>query len=251
MQPLFRLVGLFIFGLAIFSINTAEAQIFDGEFSFGFAGGITATDQGDINELQSRANARSTVSAGQLGNAWEVAGIFQYRYKGSFLALQIRPGFFYQSEDGSDSSGIDHEYGVSGYTIFPTARFHMLESDVMKFYSQFGLGYGYASGTIKEADSAGTGTAEVEFSGGDIGWQVGLGAEFCFLGGAHCVLIEGNYRFLEIDRVTADKQSGTFASDSISQPTGGGKGEVEYDDKDLSVDLSGIQGLIGYIFHFK
>lgn len=218
----------------------ASAQFFEGTFSLGIAGGITATSQGDINELQSRANARATISAGSLGNAYEAAGIFQYRYNGSFVALQFRPTYFYQNEDGSAAAGGSYEYGVSGYTIFPVVKFHMLESDVMKFYSQLGIGYGVASGVVKED------TAKVEFSGGDLGYMAGLGAEFCFTQ-AHCFMVEGNYRFLVIDRVTSDSNSGTFASGSISQA----QGEVEYDNRDLKVDLSGIQGFVGYIFHME
>jgi len=218
----------------------ASAQIFEGSFSLGFAAGITATDQGDINELQSRANQRSAISAGQLGNAWEGAGIFQYRYKGSILAIQLRPTYFYQNEDGKDGAGGKYEYGVSGYTIFPVAKFHMLESDSIKFYSQLGIGYGVASGVIQED------TAKVEFSGGGLGYMGGLGAEFCFMK-AHCVMVEGNYRFLTVDRVTSDSSSGTWASDSISQASG----EVEYDNHDLKVNLSGIQGFVGYIFHME
>ena len=225
----------------------AQGGLFSGEFAFGLSGGITATAQGDINELQSRANTRETISTSSLGNAWEIAGVLQYRYDGSFLALQLRPAFFLQSEDGRAANGEGYEYGVSGYTIFPMAKFHMLEDDSIKFFSQIGIGFGYVSGEIKE------GPAEVEFSGNDIGYQVGLGAEFCFMGGIHCVSVEGNYRFMVIDRVTSDKFSGTnFDSGSISQPnTGQPTGEVEYDNKDLKIDLSGVQGLVGYIFHFK
>lgn len=225
----------------LFLSQSAFAQIFEGTFSLGLAAGITAADQGDLNELQSRANAREGgISTGQLGNAWEFAGIFQYRYNGSFLAIQLKPTFFFQKEDGSNSAGQNFEYGISGYTIFPTAKFHMLESDLMKFYSQLAIGYGYVTGNIEEAG------AKVEFSGGDLGYLAGLGAEFCFTK-SHCIMVEGNYRFLMIDRVSSNSSSGTFASDSITQANG----EVEYDNRDLKVNLSGIQGYVGYIFHME
>ncbi len=228
-------------------ISHQASAFFEGTFSLGFAAGITAADQGDMNELQSRANTREGgISTGQLGNAWEFAGIFQYRYSGSMLAIQLKPTYFFQSEDGKNAAGTSFEYGVSGWTIFPTAKFHMLESDTMKFYSQLAIGYGFASGTIKEEDASGSGNATVEFSGGDLGYLAGLGAEFCFTK-SHCIMVEGNYRFLKISRVTSDKSSGTFDSDSISQSSG----EVEYDNKDLSINLSGIQGYIGYVFHME
>lgn len=227
--------------ISLFISHQASAQFFEGTFSLGLSAGITAADQGDLNELQSRANTREGgISTGQLGNAWEFAGIFQYRYNGSFLAVQLKPTFFFQSEDGSNAAGESFEYGVSGYTIFPTAKFHMLESDFMKFYSQLAIGYGYASGKIKEAGGS------VEFSGGDLGYLAGLGAEFCFTK-SHCISVEGNYRFLEIDRVTSDSSSGTFAANSITQANG----EVEYDNRDLKISLSGIQGFVGYIFHME
>ena len=110
-----------------------------------------------------------------------------------------------------------------------------------------GIGFGYVDGDVNE------GPAEVNFSGSDIGYQVGLGAEFCFGDGSHCMSVEGNYRFLVIDRVTADDFSGTnFDSGSISQPNDTIRaGEVEFDNKDLQIDLSGVQGLVGYVYHFK
>lgn len=244
---LFAVATCFYSSFAFSQYGGGGGGLFSGTFSLGVSGGITATGQGDINELQSRANSRETISTSSLGNAWEIAGYIQYRYSGSFLALQLRPAYFLQQEEGNASNGEDYEYGVSGYTIFPMAKFHMLEDESIKFFTTVGVGFGYVSGEIVE------GPASVEFSGNDIGYQVGLGAEFCFLGGFHCITVEGNYRFLVIDRVTADDFSGTeFDSGSITQPnTGQTAGEVEFDNKDLRIDLSGVQGLIGYVYHFN
>ncbi|MEO0335584.1 MAG: hypothetical protein AAF202_04290, partial [Pseudomonadota bacterium] len=233
--------------IALSQYGSSGGGLFSGDFALGIAGGITATGQGDINELQSRANRRETISTSALGNAWEISGYLQYRYANSFLALQFRPSYFLQTEEGNASNGEDYEYGVSGYTLFPVAKFHMLEDDSIKFFTTVGVGIGYVAGEIIE------GPAAVEFSGTDVGYMVGSGAEFCFLGGFHCVSIEGNYRFLVIDRVTADDFSGTnFDDGSITQPNDGfTRGEVEFDNEDLQIDLSGVQGLVGYVYHFK
>lgn len=216
-----------------------------GSWSIGANIGITNADQDDMNTLISRANSRVGITTSQLGNAWEGNAFISYRLSGSSLALQFRPSFFYQVEEGKDGSA-SYDYSVTGFTAFPIFRFYMLEDKTMAFFSQVGIGIGFVKGEIKE------GNASVKFSGNDLGYLAGLGAEFCFFGGNHCMTVEGNLRILNMERVIADSHSGTFdtsgGNPSLSQ--GEKNKEVELDGEDLAVSMSGIIGTIGYTFYF-
>lgn len=221
-------------------------------WSLGLSGGITAATQTDFNTLIKRANARASgISTSELGNAWELNGHFGYRFSGSIVAMQFRPSYFTQSADGSGGTGAtagDYDYKINGFTLFPMFRFYLLESAYVKFYTQVGIGFGFITGSIKEVDY------EVDFSGNDMGYMGGLGAEFCFMGGPHCMSLEGNMRYLSIGRLKASRVTGTPATGSngsLSQPTtSGGPNELELDERDLEATLSGIQGFLGYIYYF-
>lgn len=240
-----RMIAIAGFFLIIFAAFNEAVGAGKGGWSIGADIGIINSSQTDMNTLISRANTRASgISASQLGNAWEGGGYISYRLSGSMLALQFRPSYFYQSTDGR-GGGQSYEYSLNGFTAFPIFRFYMLEDKSMAFYSQVGIGFGFITGKIKE------GSAEVKFSGNDMGYLGGLGAEFCFFGGNHCFSVEGNIRILTMERVEADSVSGTFSSGppaSLSQAQRGK--EVELDDADLGVSMSGIQGLVGYIYYF-
>jgi len=211
-------------------------------WAFGGALGIVASSQDDINYLISSANSGpdGPVSVSQLGNAYEGYIFLQYRFSGSWLAFHFRPSYFYQNEDGRGTSGT-YELGVKGYTFFPIARFYMLENNFVKFFSQVGIGIGMVTTEIKDPD------ASLKASGADMGYLVGLGAEFCFMGGNHCMSVEGNVRYLSIDRLVIDSSSGG----GILGLSNTSKGqELEVNDNDLQVTMSGIQGLLGYAYHF-
>ncbi|MCC7403880.1 MAG: outer membrane beta-barrel protein [Bdellovibrionales bacterium] len=218
-----------------------------GGWSLGANLGITAADQADLDKLVTRSNQRAGgISTGQLGNAWEGNGYISYRF-GGMTAMQLRIGFLYQNEDGSDSGGNAYEYGLVGFTLFPMFRFYLLEDNMIKFYTQLGLGWGSVSGDIKEGNNS------LEFSGNALGYMGGIGAEFCFWSDSHCFTVEGNLRILGIERLTADSVSGDFLGGSpnpasLSQAQKGK--EVEIDGRDLGVTLSGIEGFIGYHFYF-
>ena len=81
-----------------------------------------------------------------------------------------------------------------------------------------------------------------------MGNNLGLGSEFCFGKGNHCMVVEGNVRFLPFDRNTVDSTSGTFAA-PVTQHTAGQ--ELELNNKDLGTTFSGIIGNIGYAYYFK
>jgi hypothetical protein len=118
----------------------------------------------------------------------------------------------------------------------------MLEDQTIKFYSQFGVGYGHMSGSIEESGSS------VDFSGGDLGYSAGLGAEFCFFGD-HCINVEGNVRFLSVERLIADSATGGPAIGTrIDQATKGK--ELEINGRDFAASMSGVLGMVGYTMYF-
>lgn len=227
---------------------TLMSAVAAAEMSIGINIGTSSADQDDLNLLITRANTREGgISTSSLGSALEVSGHWTYRFDGSMIALQIRPSYFFVSEDGSQASTqAAYEYSVTGFTIFPIMRFYLLENQFVKFFTQVGVGWGFANGEIKE-DSA-----KVEFSGNQMGNLVGLGAEFCFVSGNHCMTIEGNLRYLPFERMVVDSTSGTFDTAgtpaSINTPVVGQ--EIEVDNRDLSATFSGIMGVVGYTFYF-
>jgi hypothetical protein len=212
-----------------------------GSVQLGIGGGLTSSTQDHMNTLISRANTRiGGITTGSMNSAYEFVTQIGYRYSGSMIALMFRPSYFYQVAKGSGSGG-SYNYGVQGYTLFPMLRLYPLENDFMKFYMHFGLGFGQANGSIEEA------TAKAEFSGNAFGTILGLGSEFCFLGGAHCAFVEGNYRYLTMERNIGTSYTGTFASNSI---TGSKGGEIEMDNADFQTRMGGVQFLLGYAFYF-
>lgn len=210
-----------------------------GGFAFGGGLGITTSSQSDMNSVIKATNTAVTgVSTSEMGNAWEGHAFIEYRTSG-MLALQFRPSFYYLAE--SSSGGYDYSY--LGFTIFPIARFYLLEDKYIKFFTNLGVGWGSLNGEIKEADQS----ASVKFSGNNLGYLAGLGAEFCFFGSSHCLAVEANLRVIGIERMTVDSTSGTF-SRGITQH---GKGqELELNDRDFGSNMSGMNVSLGYAFHF-
>lgn len=215
-----------------------------GNFQLGLSAGTINADQEHMNTLISRANTREGgISTGSLNNAYEAAGTFGYRFNGSIIALLFRPSFFYQKSEGTGSSG-NFNYSNIGFTIFPIGRIYPLENEFMKFFMQFGLGYGRSNGSIEE------GSAKAEFVGDAFGTVFGLGSEFCYAG-THCLVVEGNYRYLTIERNIATSVTGTFSSTSpASLSQAEIHKEIEMDSTDLHVKMSGLQFLLGYSFYF-
>lgn len=249
MKKLFIITGLLL------SLSATEAFAATGGSGWAFGGvlGLTFANQDGMNTLIKRANTREGgISTSEMNSAYELAGFIEYRF--GLLAMHFRPSFFYQKEDGSKAGGGDFNYMITGYTFFPMLRIYMLENAFIKAFSQFGIGFGMVDGSIEEENDAGTGQAKVEFSSFNTGYVFGLGFEFCLISANHCFSVEGNYRFLNFSRVVADSGTGGFdddsggPNDSLSQ---GNKGqEIELDANDLEAKLGGVQGLIGYAYHF-
>jgi hypothetical protein len=214
-----------------------------GEMQFGIVAGLSQTAQDGMNLLATRANSRAgvgPVSTPALNSAYEFGIQYGYRFSGSMFSLLFRPTYFMETSTGSGTGG-SYNYGVTGITFFPILRLVPLENDFMKFFLNMGLGYGQANSKIEE------GSAQVSATGSAFGTLVGLGAEFCMTP-VHCLSLEGNYRYLVMERNIASDATGTFASNSISQATT--NREVELDGDDLKIRMGGLQFLAGYIIHF-
>ncbi len=237
-----QLIVVTMFIALVFSGN-ANAKGGAGGHSIGLVAGTISTEQEHMNTLISRANTREGgISTGSLNSAYEVGAFYGYRFDGSIIAMQLRPTFFYQAEDGAGASG-KFEYSVVGFTFFPTLRIYPLENEFMKFYMQFGLGYGRANSQVKEGDN------DVKFAGGAFGTTTGLGAEFCF-SPSHCLSVEGNFRYLVVERNIASSVSGDFTTSANSISQAEKDKEVEFDGSDLATRMSGLQFLLGYTFYF-
>ena len=214
-----------------------------GDSSFGIVVGVSQSAQDQMNTLVSRANTRATsgpVSTPALNSAWELGLQYGYRFSGTMYALLIRPTYFFENSNGSGKDG-GYNYGVTGFTVFPMLRIIPLENDFMHFFMQIGLGYGNATTKIEEGNSSAHGV------GSAFGAMAGLGAEFCITP-SQCLSLEGNYRYMTMDRNIASDASGTFASDSLSRAAQ--NRELELDGDDLQVRMGGLQFLAGYAIHF-
>lgn len=219
-----------------------------GGFSIGANFGVLTAGQDDMNTLQQRANTRAGgITTAQLGNAWEASGTFGYRFSGTIFEMILRPTYFWQTTEGAASGGSfpgSYKYSVSGFTIFPMLRMYPLENDLMKFFFQFGVGYGKLKGSITEASFS------ADFNGGTFGYLAGLGVEMCFTD-SHCIALEGNLRGLPAERLLVDSVSGSPAgtNQGIDNGMSAGK-ELEMDGRDVKITGSGIQATLGYVMRF-
>jgi opacity protein-like surface antigen len=230
--------------LVIFLTHAPLATARGGGGGHSIAGfiGFASPGQDDMDLLIDRANTRANgISTKPLGQGYEFEFMYQYRISGTMFAIGFRPSLFTQSTTGSASGGEKYKYALSGWTFFPMLKLIPLENDFIKFFMQVGVGYGHLSGSIQED------TAKIDFSGGNFGGLSGLGAEFCF-SDSHCVVLEGNIRYLPFERNTTTKVSGTFAANSLTNAVDAQ--EVEVDSRDFATTLSGLVANLGYIFTF-
>lgn len=215
-------------------------------WSIGLLGNIVTSNQSDMNTLITRANVRvGGVTTQPFGNAYEFGGYIQRRLTGSGIALQLRPSYFTTSTSGTGAGGA-FNYSLTGYAVAPLLKYYILENTSVKLYLIGGINWGLLTGKIQEASGS------VTFSGSNVGYQGGLGTLFCFGSkGAHCLTLEGQVRYLYIERNVASEASGSFSSSnppSLSQGTV--NREVELDQKDLATSMTGVQGVVGYQFNF-
>lgn len=212
-----------------------------GDMALGIGISTVSAGQDDLNGAIDDAVTSNGASTKNLGSAWEIAANWMYRFERTMYAMLIRPSYFMQSTDGSGTGG-SYDYKLTGYTVFPIFRLYALENNFIQFFLQAGLGYGSLSGDIT------AGTQTLQFKGSAFGAMGGIGVDFCFTE-AHCVTVEGNLRYLPIERNVSSGGNCTDGSISGISQCGGTK-EVERAGADLKTTMSGVQGLIGYTMKF-
>lgn len=220
----------------------ASLVISTSAFAAGGSGGhslgagivLMTPGQEDLNSVIDEINSSESRAVNKLGSAYELPLYYQYRFSSSMFALQFRPSYFMQSASGS---GYDTK--LSGFTIFPMLRMYPLENNFIHFFMQTGVGYGRISGSMSGPNGS------VDWAGGAFGAVAGLGAEFCFTD-AHCMVVEGNVRYLPVERNIVSGVSGTPSGfDSVVDDH-----ELENGNMDVKSTMSGIQGGLFYQMNF-
>lgn len=210
-----------------------------GSISLGFGIGFATADQSGINDIIKNAKASNQATTSELSSAMEYSIQPTFTFSNGLVAIQLRPTYFTQSQSGSGSAG-SYSYSLSGFTVFPLVRLIPLSNDIIDFYLQAGLGYGKMDGEMTN------GPTKVSFSGSNFGAQAGLGANFCFVPD-HCIGVEGNYKYLPIQRNIASAASGGL-SNNITQAAK--DSELEVDGSDMGTTFSGISGTVSYTYNF-
>lgn len=214
-----------------------------GDMALGVGISTVSADQKDMNRLISAANDTAAATTKDLGSAYDIWVNYVYRFSATSYAFVFRPSYFTQKTDGSGTGG-NFDYELTGYTIMPMFRVYPLENSFIRFYMQMGLGYGSLEGSIT------AGAFNQDFKGGAFGATGGIGAEFCFTD-THCLTVEGNLRYLPIERNVSTGGNCTTAGDIPGLSQCGGSGtEIERNGKDLSTTMSGVQGVLGYTMYF-
>lgn len=223
-----RFIFLLSFGLGSIS---AFAR---GGGGGGGGGGAHAIEigAGVVTASQDDLNTWIVANSGQqLSSAYEFSLTYIYRFSGSMFALALRPSYFTQKNTGAASASL------TGTSFMPFLRLYPLENSFIKFFMQLGMGFSSLTGTISNA------AGKTDFSGSAFGAELGLGAEFCFTD-SQCMTIEGNYRYLPIDRSVTSNSTGTLGNGMTSV------GELRLNNLCAQNTMSGIQGVLAYTYHF-
>jgi len=245
----YKITLFFSFSLFFFLLSSEPAEArrgasISGDSSLSVGLSLISAQQKDLNSLVDYVNTnQGGVSTKGINSAYDIYGQYMFRFSGSMFGLAFRPSYFTASSSGSGATVGDYKHELTGYTFFPLLRLYPLENNFIKFFMQAGVGYGYLKGKLTQ------GASSLEYSGSNFGAQAGLGAEFCFTD-SQCIGIEGNVRYLPIERNSVDTATGTnlVGTSGLTQASAGR--ELEYDNNDLATTMSGIQGVISYIFNF-
>lgn len=203
-----------------------------GDIKFNIGLALTTTDQADLNKAMDTANTNLSGSTKNFGSAYEVFGSYIYRFDGGMYSFVLRPSYITQSTG---------DYKLSGYSVFPMFRMTPLENSFIKFFMQGGVGYGSLSGEWKNtADN-------ISFSGSAFGASAGIGVDFCIFESS-CITIEGNTRYLPIERNVVNSAAACTTTNGFSQCSNGN--ELEASSKDVKTTMSGIIGSIAWTFGF-
>lgn len=211
-----------------------------GGHSVGAGIMVISPSQDDLETYVNAINSTQSVAVEKPGSAYEFSAHYQYRFGGTMFAFQFRPSYFSQT-----SGGNGYDIKLTGFTAFPMLKLIPLENSFIKFFLQTGIGYGSLSGQLSEGGNG----ASVGFSGSAFGTIAGLGAEFCFTP-SHCMVVEGNLRYLPIQRNIVTSSSGTSNSGASGLTQYSKDNELELANSDLKTTMSGIQGGVSYSFAF-
>ncbi|MFS4458268.1 hypothetical protein [Bdellovibrio sp. HCB2-146] len=247
-----RKTGLFLSTVVLFSTLTVQdafaqsrrgggSALPTGSHSIGIAISTVNAGQDDLNGVidDLHTDGSTLADTKDLGSAWEITANWIYRFDRTMYAFVFRPSYFTQKSEGSGTGG-SYDVSLTGFTVFPIFRMYPLENSFIKFFMQGGLGYGSLKGQID------AGASNLGFEGSAFGAMGGIGVDFCFTD-AHCLTIEGNIRYLPIERNKVTSGNCTTLP-GTSQCTNGS--ELERNNKDLQTTMSGVQGLVGYTMNF-
>lgn len=241
-----RILFIILLSLTIIVLTSEEVLAkgrgggISGASEVGLGFSTISSTQKDLNSIIDSVNStQGGVSTKNLTSAYDFFVQYSFRFSGTMFALVFRPSYFSQSGTGTGATVGDYEHSLTGYTFFPLLRLYPLESNFIRFFMQAGVGFGYLKGEVKQ------GSAKMTYSGSNFGAQAGLGADFCFTEN-HCMTLEGNVRYLPIERNIADSVSGTLSGFTQAETSR----EVEYDQNDMTTTMSGIQGVLAYTYIF-
>ncbi len=243
-------INSFFFCILITSLLASEAAqarrgaSISGDSAISFGLSLISSQQKDLNSLVDYVNANGGgVTTKSLNSAYDIYAQYMFRFSGSMFGLAFRPSYFTTSATGSGATVGDYKHELTGITFFPLLRVYPLENNFIKFFLQGGVGYGSLKGKLTQ------GSHSLEYSGSNFGAQAGLGAEFCFTD-SQCIGIEGNVRYLPIERNTVSSISSGFPTTGTGLTQSENGRELEYDRNDLTTTMSGIQGAVSYILNF-
>lgn len=222
--------------------SRSRTALSNGDMHLSIGLSTVSAGQDDINRLVDQARTDRGASTGHMGAAYEFFVDWGYRLNNSTYAIIFRPSYFMQSTDGSATDG-SYDYSLSGFTIFPMFRVYPLENSFIRFYMQTGVGYGNLQGSIQ------AGAHDLKFKGSAFGALAGIGVNFCFTD-AHCLMVEGNLRYMPIERNLSSGGSCSAAGDIPGVSQCGGSSEVEINNSDMKTTMSGVQGVLGYTMNF-
>ncbi len=243
----FRLLAFLIVTVVITSQSFAQrgggsarrGVSLSGEHSLSVGFGLITAEQNNMDDTIDSANASLVGTVKNLESGLEYFAQYSIRFDGSWWGIALRPSWMNQKTDGNCGAG-KCKYELDGFSIFPMIRMIPLENELIKLFFQLGLGYGTMKGEISQP------AGNVKFEGSAFGVMGGLGVDFC-LSESHCITVEGNLRYLPIERNLVKSGSGTISG--ISGGSAPGE-ELERNSRDLSTTMSGLQGLVSYMVLF-
>lgn len=212
----------------------AQRRGYSSSGTHQFGGGVAMISPAQ-DDLNSWIGGLGVVGTKEMGAGYELFFNYEYRFDRTMYALHFRPSYVMQSAAGG---GVEAK--MTAVTFFPMLRLYPLENDFIRFFFQLGLGYGSMNLSLKN-NTGGNGS----YAGGNFGALGGLGAYFCITDSS-CIVAEGSFRYLPMQRLTGSGNGLTGGASRITQENG----ELEINNTDVQSTLSGIVGSIAYQYNF-